>query len=188
MVEHRIAAGPQTEESSPSPVGFLVTTSHFSGVVTIICVSAISLFVNCISPMALIRDVFRMTQHQNAPVSSRTWIPSHCKRFPSFRTISDARAFMGALGILSISILCVIGGTTWHFSTHTYIILKSFFWMVEVSGALGGAGARCWSRTRRIDSIATSVLPYRHLSVITTGTSITNSRHQWGLPQLNQMV
>ncbi len=38
-----------TEAISPSPVGFLVTTSHFSGVVTIICVLAISAFVNCIS-------------------------------------------------------------------------------------------------------------------------------------------
>lgn len=39
-----------TDASSPSPVGFRVTTSHFSGVVTMICVSAISFFVSCISP------------------------------------------------------------------------------------------------------------------------------------------
>ena len=39
-----------TEANSPSPVGFLVTTSHFSGVVTMICVSAISALVSCISP------------------------------------------------------------------------------------------------------------------------------------------
>lgn len=39
-----------TDASSPSPVGFRVTTSHFSGVVTIICVSAISARVSCISP------------------------------------------------------------------------------------------------------------------------------------------
>ena len=39
-----------TDAISPSPVGLRVTTSHFSGVVTMICVSAISLLVSCMSP------------------------------------------------------------------------------------------------------------------------------------------
>lgn len=39
-----------TDASSPSPVGLRVTTSHFSGVVTMIWVSAISALVSCISP------------------------------------------------------------------------------------------------------------------------------------------
>ena len=41
----------RTDANSPSPVGLRVTTSHFSGVVTIICVSAISALVSCISPI-----------------------------------------------------------------------------------------------------------------------------------------
>jgi hypothetical protein len=34
---------------------------------------------------------------KDVPVSSRTLIPSHARRFPSFRVISEARAFIGAL-------------------------------------------------------------------------------------------
>ena len=56
-----------------------VITSHFSGVVTITCVSAISCRVSCMSP-----------------VSSRTSSPSRSSRFLNFSTISCASAFMGA--------------------------------------------------------------------------------------------
>src|ERR1700761_7664360 len=76
-----------TDAISPSPVGFRVTTSHFSGVVTMICVSATSAFVNCMSP-----------------VSSRTRIASHWSRLTNFLTISAANAFIGALDQLQRSI------------------------------------------------------------------------------------
>lgn len=55
----RASVADLTEAISPSPVGFLVTTSHFSGVVTIICVLAISAFVSCMSPTQHIKiEVF----------------------------------------------------------------------------------------------------------------------------------
>ena len=56
-----------------------VITSHFSGVVTIMCVSSISFFVSCVSP-----------------VSSLTWIPSGANRRPNAPVTSAASAFIGA--------------------------------------------------------------------------------------------
>jgi len=38
--------------NATSPVDFRVTTSHFSGVVTNICVCVISVFVSCMSPVS----------------------------------------------------------------------------------------------------------------------------------------
>ena len=64
--------------SDPSPA-FRVMTSHFSGVVTMIWVLAISALVSCMSP-----------------VSSRTLIPSGFRMPPNLRTTSCASAFMGA--------------------------------------------------------------------------------------------
>ena len=58
---------------------FLVTTSHFSGVVTSIWVWLIS---------ALVSDM--------SPVSSRTSSPSGSRRRPNPAAISAARAFIGA--------------------------------------------------------------------------------------------
>lgn len=91
--------GHPTEASSPSPVGFLVTTSHFSGVVTMIWVSAISARVICISPEfdVKITQTFQLNFEVYLPVSSRTWIDSHASLRPSLRTISEAKAFIGAL-------------------------------------------------------------------------------------------
>ena len=56
-----------------------VVTSHFSGVVTIICVSMSSFLVSCMSP-----------------VNSRTTRRSSRSRLPKFSTISCASAFIGA--------------------------------------------------------------------------------------------
>jgi len=67
---------------------FLVTTSHFSGVVTNICVSYISYFDNCISP-----------------VNSRTIIPKYFNLFVNFSTISAASAFIGDIYMHLNSIL-----------------------------------------------------------------------------------
>ena len=62
------------------PSVFLVTTSHFSGVETITCVSWISYLVIYMSP-----------------VSSRTLIPRYCRAAENLSTISDASAFRGAM-------------------------------------------------------------------------------------------
>eukprot|EP00200_Dunaliella_tertiolecta_P000137 CAMPEP_0202363946 /NCGR_PEP_ID=MMETSP1126-20121109/15536_1 /ASSEMBLY_ACC=CAM_ASM_000457 /TAXON_ID=3047 /ORGANISM="Dunaliella tertiolecta, Strain CCMP1320" /LENGTH=81 /DNA_ID=CAMNT_0048958461 /DNA_START=121 /DNA_END=366 /DNA_ORIENTATION=+ len=56
-----------------------VMTSHFSGVVTIICVSASSFLVSCMSP-----------------VSSRTSRPSGFSLLEKLATTSAAKAFIGA--------------------------------------------------------------------------------------------
>mmetsp|Transcript_35800 Transcript_35800/g.83556 ORF Transcript_35800/g.83556 Transcript_35800/m.83556 type:complete len:341 (-) Transcript_35800:1036-2058(-) len=58
---------------------FRVMMSHFSGVVTITCVSAICALVSCWSP-----------------VSSRTLMPYGSNRLPKFNTISCTSAFIGA--------------------------------------------------------------------------------------------
>jgi hypothetical protein len=46
--------------------------------------------------------------------------------------------------------------------TCTYIILKALLLIVEAKEVLVDRGNRYWLRTRRIDSIATSVLPYMY--------------------------
>lgn len=83
---------------------------------------------------------------------------SHCKRFPSLRTISDAKAFIGALRRTSGDIIEV------RFHTYTYIILKASLFMVEPRDALPTGVDRCWFSTRRMVNIATSVLPCRGVS------------------------
>ena len=65
LAESKMQSGRQTEEIAPSPVGCLVTTSHFSGVVTIICVSAISFFVSCMSPNDLIQSLLPRDRHEH---------------------------------------------------------------------------------------------------------------------------
>lgn len=57
-----------------------VTTSHFSGVVTMSWVITISRFVSCMSP-----------------VYSRTWSPSGASDLENLATTSAASAFMGAM-------------------------------------------------------------------------------------------
>lgn len=64
------------DTKSSSPDVLRVTTSHFSGVVTIRCVSAISAFVSCMSPASttreqstqvLGREAGRRCPHRSAP-------------------------------------------------------------------------------------------------------------------------
>ena len=59
---------------------FRVTTSHFSGVVTMSWVATISRFVSCMSP-----------------VYSRTWMPSGASDLENLATSSCASAFIGAM-------------------------------------------------------------------------------------------
>lgn len=61
------------------PAPRLVTTSHFSGVVTMIAVSSTSFLVNFMSP-----------------VSSRTLMPAHESRLANLSVTSAARALSGA--------------------------------------------------------------------------------------------
>ena len=58
---------------------FRVIISHFSGVVTMICVASISALLS-----------------ETSPVNSRTWIPNVFKRLLKLPTISATRAFIGA--------------------------------------------------------------------------------------------
>lgn len=103
-----IGKGRPTEASSPSPVGFRVTTSHFSGVVTMICVSLISCFVSCMSPAYDQVNDTRSCDTVYIPVSSRTRTFNHFSRFPIFRVISAASAFMGALDMKNSALRHII--------------------------------------------------------------------------------
>lgn len=73
--------GPLTSATSLSllPAPRLVTTSHFSGVVTMIAVSSTSFFVSFMSP-----------------VNSRTLMPAHESRLANLSVTSAARALRGA--------------------------------------------------------------------------------------------
>ena len=90
---HRRHLGPiegLTETRSSSPEVLRVTTSHFSGVVTIRCVAAISALVNCISPAHVAQmsvcSQEDLTNEKTGclPVSSLTTNPNQVNLFPSF--------------------------------------------------------------------------------------------------------
>ena len=59
--------------------------------------AAISALVICMSPNQINASLSRKIIHCEAPVNSLTAIPSHRSLFSNLRTISAARAFMGAL-------------------------------------------------------------------------------------------
>lgn len=141
-----------TDASSPSPVGFLVTTSHFSGVVTMICVCAISDFVNCMSPC-----IFRYTKIHTKSM--------HTSQFADFygQPLQPFSKFPNNFWRQCFH-WCTNSGWSKkarieYDITYTYIILKESRLIVDLIWGSIDDFVRCWSMTRRMVSIATSVFP-----------------------------
>ena len=126
------------------------------------------------NPLKVLRSVLESSRIK-LPVNSLTWMANHLSLFPSFLTISDARAFIGALRWRRYSWVVKLRGVV----TYTYIILNLSRWICEAIGEWAFSRSRYWFRTFNIVSMATSVLPFKSISGMASYISAFTYSTSW---------